>query len=236
MTHKILVVEDEPLVAKRVLRLTASILGSSLQHSHAVSTVAEAEMWLNQHEVDLILLDLNLAGEDGFDLLARFTAKAAHTIVISAETHRAIEAFEFGVLDFVAKPFTEGRLEKAIGRLSGSENEHLASVKHLSFETVGGHETIPLTDILYFKAADKYSEAILTTGATKFHGKSLNRLQEVLEDGFVRSHKSYLVRSAAINELKSSEGSRYEMVFTDGTRLPIGRTRVDLVRQRIDVN
>jgi len=231
MAYNILVVEDEPLVAKRILRLTRSILGVQVATSQHAVSIASAEVLLEKQDMDLILLDLNLAGEDGFELLTRFTAKASHTIVISAQTDRAIEAFEYGVLDFVAKPFTEERLGKALARLVGDREPAPQQVIQLSFETRNGVEVVPLTDIAFFQAADKYSEAVLRNGDRKFHSKSLNRLQDILSASFVRSHKSYLVRCRAISSLKSLEGSRYEISLIGGDQLPVGRTRIDHVRR-----
>ncbi len=235
MSYHILIVEDEPLVAKRLLRLIDEILGTRLNAiNHAVS-VADAENFLSAADYDLILLDLNLAGEDGFNLLKQFTAKAAHTIVVSAQTDRALEAFEYGVLDFVPKPFTKERLGKALTRLWDWTNDTPPATKHLAFETHGGVDVVALSDILFFKAADKYSEAVMESGMTKFHGKSLHRLEHILSSEFVRTHKSYLVHQKAISNVRSLEGSRYSLELCNGENLPVGRTRVDHVRQLLDI-
>ncbi len=234
MSYQILIVEDEPLVAKRLQRLTEEVLGDRREEIVVVQSVTAAENQLNNHTTDLILLDLNLAGEDGFDLLKRFTAKAAHTIVVSAETARALEAFEYGVLDFVPKPFTKTRLAKALERLWLRSEPNQTPTKQLSFETHRGIEVISVDDIVFFKAADKYSEAILRAGETRFHGKSLNRLEDILAEEFVRTHKSYLVHQRAIQDIRSLEGSRYALSLKNGDQLPVGRTRVDHVRHLLE--
>lgn len=233
-SYNILAVEDEPMVAKRVLRLSKSILGEAFGESHTVATITDSEKWLADNDVDLIFLDLNLTSEDGFDLIRRFSAKAAHTIIISAETSRAIEAFDYGVLDFVSKPFTEKRLSKALARFTGDTLDKPSYAKLVSFNAISGIETYAVSDILYFQAADKYSEATLATGGTKFHGKSLNRLEDLLSEDFLRTHKSYLVQRQAIKSIKSLEGSRYELHLNNGQHIPIGRTRIEQVRQALE--
>jgi len=233
MSFNLLIVEDEPLVAKRLSRLASEILGDQLSAQHSASDVDAARTLITSHTVDLILLDLNLVGSDGFDLLKEFTAKAAHTIVVSAETNRALEAFEFGVLDFVPKPFTRDRLAKALGRFWKPDFLDEPATSQIAFEAKGGIDVVAVNEILYFKGADKYSEATLKDGAVRFHTKSLNRLEDILSAKFVRSHKSYLVQSAAIKNLRSLEGSRYELDLNDGSSLPIGRTRIDHVRQAL---
>lgn len=240
MAFNLLIVEDEPLVAKRLVRLSGELMGDKIASSRLVTDVRAAQTILVDEPIDLILLDLNLTGKDGFDLLRQFTAKAAHTIVVSAETDRAIEAFDLGVLDFVAKPFTRARLEKALVRFdppASGDEQHTGGIipppcaKHVAFEVGPRVETVDVNDIIYFKGADKYSEATLKNGSTKFHSKPLSRLETILSGKFIRSHKSFLVHIEAIRALRSREGSRYEIDLADGHSLPIGRTRVDHVRR-----
>lgn len=230
MAFSLLIVEDEPIVAKRLARLTGDCLKDRLTACFTASSTEQARAFLLGETIDLILLDLNLSGEDGFALLREFTAKSAHTIVVSAETTRAIEAFDLGVLDFVAKPFTRSRLELALQRFwQPDPQKH--SAKQISFEAGARIDVIDIENIVFFKGADKYSEATLQDGTVKFHSKPLNRLEEILSEQFIRSHKSFLVQAGAIRSLRSLEGSRYEIDLLDGQSLPIGRTRVDHVRR-----
>ncbi len=67
--------------------------------------------------IDVLFLDLNLNGKDGFDLLKTSVSGAFHVIIISAHTEQALKAFEYGVLDFVGKPFNKERLARALDRV-----------------------------------------------------------------------------------------------------------------------
>lgn len=138
MSVSLLIVEDEPIVAQRVERLCREILSDQLAQCLVAGSTAEAFNLLDANTIDLTLLDLNLAGQDGFDLLRRFAARPAHTIVVSAETTRAIEAFDLGVLDFVAKPFTKERLEKAIDRFLKPDAKLERSAKQLHLKQAQG--------------------------------------------------------------------------------------------------
>lgn len=235
MPFMLLIVEDEPLVAKRLSRLSKDILGTKLSNQYQVADVVSARNILSQQPIDLVFLDLNLSDHDGFDLFKEFSAKAAHTIIVSAETDRALEAFEFGVLDFVPKPFTKERLSKAISRFWNPQPTPTSGASQIAFEVGAGVEVVSTKDILYFRGADKYSEATLKNGQVKFHTKPLNRLEDILSPHFTRSHKSYLVQNSAVKSLKSLEGSRYEIGLEGGGSLPIGRTRVDHVRQLLAI-
>src|SRR3546814_13063742 len=95
---------------------------------------------------DVRLLDLNLHGRDGFDLLKRAVAGSFDTIVVSANTDRALEAFEYGVVDFVPKPFTEARLSQAFERRLAKRDEGEA-IRYLVVRHAGKLERIRIDDI-----------------------------------------------------------------------------------------
>jgi len=90
----LLIVEDEPPIARRIEKFVRAALGSQLGSVHVAQTLDEAEDHLSHTTVDVLLLDLNLHGRDGFELLARAVAGSFHTIVVSANTDQALRAFE----------------------------------------------------------------------------------------------------------------------------------------------
>lgn len=108
----ILIVEDEAILAQRIQRLVTDILVDHPLNIRLEHSLESAQMFLDKHPVDLLFLDLNLDGEDGFELLKNSTRTPFPTIIISAYKELAIDAFEYGVLDFVRKPVTTERLEK----------------------------------------------------------------------------------------------------------------------------
>ncbi len=109
---RILIVEDETVIARRLERLVRQILGQQLVWLKRADCLAAARADLESFPIDLMFLDLNLHGKDGFGLLEHAVAGAFHTVIVSAHTNQALRAFEYGVLDFVAKPFDKERLEK----------------------------------------------------------------------------------------------------------------------------
>ncbi|MCJ8270572.1 MAG: response regulator [Psychrosphaera sp.] len=118
---QVVIVEDEPVIAERLERQISQILGEKLGKIIWFDDLDDAQEHLAEHSIDLLFLDLNLHGDDGFDLLKTVTADSFHTIIVSAHADQAIKAFEIGVLDFVAKPFTQQRLEQAINRMLTQE-------------------------------------------------------------------------------------------------------------------
>ena len=121
---RILIVEDESSIAQRIQRMVAEATKQKAVIKMAY-TVDQASLYLKENVIDLLLLDLNLNGKSGFELLQQAVAGSFHTIIISAYKEKAIEAFEYGVLDFVSKPFTQERLQKAIERFEQKRTKKL---------------------------------------------------------------------------------------------------------------
>jgi len=229
---RILIVEDEPLIAQRLERMCREILGAALEQVLHATLPDETAACLGESTIDLMLLDLNLRGADGMQLLKRSVAGSFHTIIVSANTDRALEAFEYGVLDFVPKPFSRERLGQALARCTGAAARADYSAKYLAIRKHGRIELVKIDDVLYAKGAGAYSELMLNGGKTELHDKSLEKLEAVLPPVFERVHKSFLVRMSAVKALHAEEGSHYEVELRDGTRLPIGRTRYKEIRDK----
>jgi len=229
---RILIVEDEPIIARRTARLTRSILGEANLTIETAEQLDAAHDALRADDIELLFLDLNLHGADGFDLLKASVAGAFHTIVISAYTDRAIEAFELGVLDFIGKPFGRERLAQALRRLRTDARTD-PPARYLAVRTGGRVTLIDVERVHYLQGAGSYSELVLHDGSTELHDKPLKRLVTLLPGDFVRIHRSYVVRMSAVAHVHSREGSRYAVELRDGTMLPVGRTRIDAVRQRL---
>ncbi len=230
---RLLIVEDEVRIAERLERLCREILGAKLERVRCASALDEAGARLDEEAFDLLLLDLNLHGEDGMSLLARSVARSFHTIIVSANTEQAIRAFEYGVVDFVPKPFGRERLAQALARATGAVPRSAPAAQQLAIRKHGRVELVAVNDVLYVQGAGDYSELVLRDGRRELHDKTLERLAAVLPADFIRSHKSYLVRISSIKALHAREGSQYEAELREGQRLPVGRTRYREIRDQL---
>lgn len=223
-------IEDEPVIAARLKRFTNIFFTDYELIWIHLDNLASAHQTLVDTRVDIILLDLNIYGEDGFEVLKRAVSYAAQTIVVSAYVERAMEAFELGVVDFVGKPFNQQRLFKAFERAISDKVTTEKSLKYLSFRAGMTTEIVKVEDILFIKGADKYVDIVTQDGDVKFHDKSLGALCKILPDYFVRIHKSFIVPMTCVLAVNSRQGSRYYLTLCNGTQLPVGRTRIDRVR------
>ncbi|MFD2562313.1 LytR/AlgR family response regulator transcription factor [Aquimarina rubra] len=221
----ILIVEDESRIAKRIERMTRTIVGEALQSIKHINTLQEAVTFIENNTLDLVLLDLNLNGKSGFDLLTTAVSESFHTIIISAYKEQAITAFEHGVLDFVPKPFNQERLEQAVKRITTKETSTVNTVKYLAVKKRHKVQLIPMEKVVYIKGAGTYTELFLVDGNKALHDKSLEKLEQLLSPTFERIHKSYLVKMTEITNISVSSGSKYIAELKNGERIPIGRTK-----------
>ncbi len=222
---RVLIMEDEARIAARILRMITDLLGGRLVRADVCESVEEGKRYLQTHAIDLLFLDLNLNGHDGFELLRTFSAEAFHTVVISAHRERAIHAFEYGVLDFIPKPFDNERVAAALARVTAKRQENTIPLKFLSVKQKSGVRLIGVDDVLYFRGAGIYTEICLPGGEVLLHNKSLDRLGQLLDGAFERIHKSYLVPVKQFDRL--GVDGRPFLWLKCGEKLPVGRTRYE---------
>jgi len=94
----------------------------------------------------------------------------------------------------------------------------------------GQNYEVAMGDIAVMRAAENYTEMLDTNGNTHLHEKRLGALMEIAPDAFLRVHRSLGVNMAYAKDLKSLEGSRYQLILTNGERVPVSRYRVAEVR------
>jgi two-component system response regulator LytT len=229
----VLIVEDEPVITERLVRQMNQILGKNLSKLKTLDNIDDAQEYIFDQSIDLLCLDLNLKGASGFDLLKLLAASSFHTIVISAHTDEAVKAFEYGVLDFVAKPFTLERLQKAVNRILDTNLRQDYGVRYLSVKNVGVVKLIEVSQIEYIQASGHYSELVCDQ-EKQLHHKSIEKLLAILPPNFERIHRSYIVNMNMVARLSVKPGSTYELVLACGTILPIGRSRISSIKAKLD--
>ncbi len=229
---RVVVVEDEAVVARRLLRLLGKILGDDLVSIDHVATLAAAIDHLDRHAVDVLFLDLDLSGQDGFELLADSVSRSFQTVVVSARHGEALRAFEYGVLDFVPKPYDEPRLRAAVERVKAGDSSGPGRTKYLAVRKRGEIVPIAVADVVYVQGANDFSELHCRDGSVHLHQKTLSALTRLLPAPFERIHRSYIANLDEVHSFRSEEGSRYFVRLATGEDLPVGRSRARALRDR----
>jgi DNA-binding LytR/AlgR family response regulator len=222
MSVRVVIVDDELLVARRLERMTRDALGPRLAQIDCATNLTAAARLLDQADNAVVLLDLNLAGDDGFDLLRRAVAEPFQVIVVSANVDRAIEAFELGVVDFVPKPFSAARLGQALARVVGERDATNTAPRFLAATLAGRLDLIPIDSVVAIHGADDYSEVETQSGEKHLHKKTLAALERLLPADFHRVHRSHIANLKHAVRITTTEGTR-RLVLSNGTHLPVSR-------------
>ncbi len=230
---RILIIEDEERIAKRTQRMATSFFAQRLETLVVCDSLQKGLAYIEKNPIDILLLDLNLNGEDGFDILGAVVAGSFHTIIVSAYTDKAITAFAYGVIDFVPKPFDEERLFQAFRRAEAGAQKSGGPIKYLAIKKSGHIKLIEVNDLLYIKGAGIYSELHLRNGRQELHDKSLEALGQLLPGSFERIHKSYIVPLNQAEKIVVEAGGRYGLLLNNGELLPIGRSRYKELKEKM---
>jgi two-component system, LytTR family, response regulator len=225
MPMKILIVEDEYPTAEYTQQLCIEILQKQLDSIAMVHDLSEALAYVEKHDVDLCLLDLNLHGEDGYELLRTAAAQSFHTVIISAYPDQALEAFQYGVLEFIVKPFGKSRLSEVLARVEERTGVHPADTKYLSVRVKEKYRLVEIESITHMKAEGPYVELHFKDGKRELLSKTMTRLEQILPAYFLRTHRSYFVNLNEIENFCHSGGGKYELTLKDGAVLPLSRSK-----------
>lgn len=226
----IVIVEDEPIIAQRLKRQIGEILEAEKPNINWFDDIEDANEYLTQQSIDLLILDLNLHGENGFDLLQDISAQSFHTIIVSAYSEQAITAFEYGVLDFVAKPFQKERLEAALIRFNDKSSHASNELKQLAVKKHDGLSFIKIADINFIKADGHYTQLHTNSAEIALHDKAIDKLAMLLPNQFIRVHRSYIVDINKVVALKIGSGASYQLLMQDNNEVPVSRSRYQEVK------
>lgn len=231
---KILIVEDEPPIADEIKVMTEDILCDKLEKIDVKHDLISAFDFLDKHRVDLCLLDLNLKGKNGYEILKRSIAGSFHTIIISAYTDQAIEAFNYGVLDFVPKPVDEERLKAAYDRYFGKLKNREIHTKYLIVRKKNSNHIISVDQIVYLKALGYIVEAHLSNGKVEVTDKPLNALEQILPLNYIRIHRTFIVDLSSIQYYTHKGSGVYEVTLSNGDVLPLSFSNYKILKNKLE--
>ncbi|MDF3818421.1 LytTR family DNA-binding domain-containing protein [Leptospira sp. 96542] len=218
---RILIVEDEIVAARGLERILREVLGSKISSLRIEKSLIGSQCFIQENEIDLLFLDLNLDGDIGFDLLKETSAASFLTIITSGNTMEAIQAFEYGVLDFVPKPITKDRITIALQKFL-SNNLRVKS-KYIGIKEDHHLNLIATKEILYVQSFDKHVKVYKKNGEMLVHNKSLDSILKILPPYFIRIHRSYIVNEKQIKKIETSAGGFHILELNTGIKLKMGR-------------
>lgn len=195
-------------------------------------SATEALRVLQEHEVDVVFLDIHMPGLTGLEMaqvLGRFRDPPAVVFVTAHDAH-AVDAFDLSAVDYVLKPVRQERLAEAVRRVTERSGAPAAPVEEqVPVERGGVTRFLARGDIRYVEAQGDYAR-LHTDGDSYLVRTPLSTLEEDWRDsGFVRIHRSLLVSLAHVDELRV-EGGRCS-VLVAGQLLQVSRRHTPQLRE-----
>ncbi len=245
-----LIVDDERLARRRVREMLQSDRDIEVVGEHANGP--EAVMAVRDSNPDLMFLDVQMPGMDGFEVLKALREPPPHVVFSTAHDEYAIRAFEVGAVDYLLKPFVRRRVEEAVGRVrarlgAADGPPHWESVLrrleeqrkvHVSQVPVHSGKRIlivPVAEVLWFGV--EYRLVYAHTSERAFMTNyTLRELEERLDPAlFFRAHKSSLVNLQHVKEVVPWFAGRYKLVMRDaaGSEVALSRAQARALRARL---
>jgi len=242
-SQTLLIVDDEAPARQRLERLVGEIpgwtcIGSCANGTEAIDRVAG-------QAPAVVLLDIRMPGMSGIEVarhLARLEQPPA-VIFTTAYDQYAVEAFDSRAVGYLLKPVRREKLASTLAhaaRLSDVQLRELEGAapdtgprQHIAVRERGTLKLIPLADVLYFRADQKYVTVCHTQGE-HLTEETLQLLEEEFADSFVRIHRSVLVALGAIDRLERDDEGSYQVVLrSTGETLPVSRRQHQQLKQRM---
>lgn len=223
-----IIVDDEALARQGLQEYVADI--EFLQLVAVAENPLEAAKILAEQPIDLMFLDIEMPKMTGIDFL-KIAKNIPKTILTTAYSEYALEAFELNIIDYLLKPISFERFEKACLKAKELIDKQDISTEKGTYFFVKSdkkYEKILLDEVLFFSALQNYVTIHLINNRKIVTHISLKEVEQNLNtEKFVQVHKSYIV---ALDKITSLDR---ENLFIDKQNIPIGRTYSDQLFQKI---
>lgn len=236
---KILIVDDEQPARKKIR--------SFLKDQSGIEAILEAENGieavekLQQHQPDIVLLDIQMPGMTGFEVIETIGIENMPVIVfVTAYDQYAVDAFEVEAIDYLLKPFDDERFQKSFNRavdqialkksnavnlqnLITKMNQDKKYLERLIVNEGSRYFFVPASKIMYIAAEEKYVN-IFTEKDNHLVRNTMNNLEQQLDPAkFKRIHRSYIVNIDFIKEMQPWSHGDYIVILKNETKLTLSR-------------
>ena len=232
---KVIIIDDEPLAR--------SIIREYLQEYPSLEIVQECNdgfegiKAIMQHRPDLIFLDVQMPKINGFEML-EVVDQQPPVIFTTAFDEYAIKAFETHAIDYLLKPFSKERFDKAVQKWTeqkipviNSQSSLLTMAaespqqsRRIVVKTGGKIQIIPVQEIDYLEAADDYVK-VNTKKGVFLKNKTMSHFEQVLDaHQFVRTHRSFIINVSMISRIDPYEKDSHIAVLQSGAKIPVSKT------------
>lgn len=231
---KTVVIDDEPLARSIVSEYLTPY--AEIQVVQECGDGFEGVKAIAQHKPDLIFLDIQMPKINGFEMLELIDQPPA-VIFTTAFDEYAIKAFESHAIDYLLKPFSKDRFDKALGKWLQQRQTLPSVVRPLPDDVRQPEERtrvvvreganiriIPINEVQYIEAYDDYVK-IFTLKEMFLKKKTMNFYEHILDTSqFIRVHRSYIIALAQLTRIEPLEKDTHVALLKTGVRIPLSKT------------
>ncbi|MCF6406169.1 LytTR family transcriptional regulator DNA-binding domain-containing protein [Chitinophaga filiformis] len=233
---KAVIIDDEPLAREIVKEYLQSF--PQVQLMQECGDGFEGLKAIQQQQPDIIFLDVQMPKINGFEMLELVEELPAVIFTTAFEEH-AIRAFEVNAVDYLLKPFSKERFDRAVqkwlDRHAADELQQTAAVletaatspiqsNRVVVKISGKIKIIPVQDIHYLEAADDYVK-IVTPEGTFLKNKTMQFFEKSLDpQQFARVHRSYMLNINQVTRIEPYEKENHLAILKTGAKVPVSKT------------
>lgn len=240
-----LIIDDEPRARKTILQIIR-LYTPSIQVVGEANSVTSAVEAIQQHQPDLLLLDIQLKDGNGFDILAKTKETPLHVIFITAFNEYALNAFKVAAIDYILKPVDPEDFVQAITKVKQQvAHEKLEerielfwqrmeakrpALQKITLKTMDSIYVIRVEEIVYCQGEGNYTTFNLSNQREIVVSKNLREYEELLpKQQFLRTHQSFLINLEHISRYDKIK--QMVLMGQSNTSVPVStRKRESLLR------
>jgi two-component system LytT family response regulator len=241
MTTRTLIVDDEALARKHLLSLLADeqdfeMAGECADGKSAVRSIVALEP-------DLVFLDVQMPGMNGFEVLEALGRERLPAVVfVTAFDQFAVKAFDAEALDYLLKPFRRERFRETLTRVRRGLIARNPAQLLAPTRVAPDRMVVKCGDRLVFVPFDELDFIRASANYVRLHlGRSTYDARETIAamesrlpaDRFVRIHRSFIVNLATVRELYHAGGGEYMVILRSDKQLPVGSSYAPIIRNAL---
>ena len=238
-----IIIDDEPLARSMIKEYLEAY--PNIELLQECGDGFEGIKAIQQHQPDLIFLDIQMPKINGFEMLELIDHLPA-VIFTTAFDEYAIKAFDIHAADYLLKPFSKERFDKAIQKMISQKSNVAAVIADIALQAPtnnnrivvkdnGKIKIIPLQQVQYMEAADDYVKIFIAEG-NFLKKKTMQYFEDSLPAAdFIRIHRSYIVNAHLITRITPYEKDSHLAILTTGVQLPVSKAGYNKLKQVLGI-
>jgi two-component system, LytTR family, response regulator len=242
------IIDDEKYARSTLHQLIRTFLHGRLEVLETACSVPEGVVAIKRHNPDLVFLDIEMPGQNGFALLNHFSEIPFQVVFCTAYEHYAIDAIKVAAFDYLIKPVKIEDLKELMDRFeslkaSTADNkarsaalQHNMQTENFSYNSIAlptkdGYQIEKMNNIIYCKAQESYCKIHLAGNFSYLVSRSLKQMEQILPaELFFRIHKSFLINLNYLHSYKKAEGY---IILKNGEELEVATRRSEEFLKRL---